>query len=246
MPTDPVTTASANPRLGGGVVASLQDLFAGWRINYGHAGATFCADGLIGEDERAWLRAEPRILFLSKETNDRDGVMAASGYDLCRLLRDSHEFRQNVKTFERTLAAWSLGLQSRRAGRRLSYDQANENAESAAAAFRASAVMNLKKQPGRAQCKVRELISAAERDRFWIEREIEILSPTVVVCCGTFRVVARVLGGFDSVGGAARCHLRNGMLWVDHWHPCALRGAAAKYDRLMDACEAFMGRETAE
>jgi len=115
-----------------------------------------------------------------------------------------------------------------------------------AAAFRASAVMNLKKQPGTAQCKVRELISAAERDRFWIEREIEILSPTVVVCCGTFRVVARVLGGFDSVGGAARCHLRNGMLWVDHWHPCALRGAAAKYDRLMDACEAFMGRETSE
>jgi hypothetical protein len=97
--------------------------------------------------------------------------------------------------------------------------------------------MNLKKLPGGGRCNEASLRSTAIRDAYWIARQIEILAPTLVVCCGTFEIAARALGGMNQVRGIPRAYQRGEVHWIDHWHPSyafAKGGQAASYVRLME------------
>jgi hypothetical protein len=107
----------------------------------------------------------------------------------------------------------------------------------ARAALLASAVMNVKKLAGSHTCNPKTLRDTARQDSYWILQQIRILAPTVIVCCGTFDVASRAFGDFSDVRGTDRCHQRDGVSWIDQWHPSypAKGGPAANYERLMDA-----------
>lgn len=54
--------------------------------------------------------------------------------------------------------------------------------------------MNLNKRGGFENCRDKQLKQYVQKYRAFILREIELLSPEIIVCCGCFNVVAGILG----------------------------------------------------
>jgi hypothetical protein len=191
-------------------------------------------DGPI--DEAQWWNAQVRVLFMSKDCNDSRQVMKPVGYDLCRLLREIDRNSKHSRTFQRELGRWAHAIHQFSVGRTVSYDAISP--QDAAKALLSTAVMNVKKLAGTSNANDAELKAAVARDNLRILKQIEILSPTVVVCCGTFKYLKGGVPDLEKTARATRCFRQNHVYWIDQWHPSfrfAKGGAPAMFSRLMEA-----------
>jgi len=181
----------------------LDALFVRWRKRFGQAAEEFAADGIV--DEPKWTAGDRQILFLMKDTNRLAG-------DLRAYLRESPW---------KPIGIWAYGLQ------KLVVDYVPPLADAYryyGTACRSSAIVNLKKLSGVGRADSQEIEQAAQRDRDFLAREIEIIDPDVIVCCGTFktaRVVFPGLGDAKTVDDYRRCAELDGRTWINYCHPAA-------------------------
>jgi hypothetical protein len=209
----------------------LHLLFNRWRAELASDGCKFVRDGIIG-GEREWQSSNPRILFLAKEPNDRGEILRHCGHDLRRLFRKPAVFSGHRRTFEKNLGRWAYGLHNAMADTRHSFGEADRDQNSYRALLR-SAIINLKKTPGGGQSTELEIRNHTRRSRRLMMEQINLMSPTVVICCGTFRFIHEFVTGFprDAQPGAWRWH--ENILWIAQCHPSARASPYEMYSRLV-------------
>jgi hypothetical protein len=135
----------------------------------------FVADGLPDED--SYLNANPKVLIILKEVNDKNG----GGWDLREFIREEGGRRQTWDN----VARWMHALYHiknlptwEKCYKNISDDFRREN-------LQAIAAMNLKKSPGGATADHNEIWPVITEDGSYIEKQARLYNSDLVFCGGT-------------------------------------------------------------
>ncbi|HET9176864.1 MAG TPA: hypothetical protein VFQ24_00725 [Terriglobia bacterium] len=220
--------------------AELEKLFECWQKSNNELAQGFSPDGIV--DESMYDRAKLRILFVLKEPNGHSDDMRCHARHAERTLRESG--RHRYATW-RNLARWSHGLL-------FDHPQFSEMEKG----FRSSggllsiAIINLKKTRGESKTRPRELSAfvANPINKAMLRQEMEIIDPTVIICCGRQSVGELVK---EIVAPESKWSpLENGLLcfeWrrsaaLSFWHPAARAKTASLYSSLIEGVEQVLPR----
>lgn len=150
------------------ITQTEESLFSEWREKR----TGFVADGVV--DEQVYLSSSPKLLFILKEVNDRDG----GEWDLREFLRKGGR----PQTWN-NITRWVEGIRS------LSIDlpwsgleQVDE--ERRCNALCSIAAINLKKSPGGHTTDVEALATIATDNKVFLNRQFSLYAPDIVICCG--------------------------------------------------------------
>ena len=165
------------------ISSQLNSLMAEWSAAHKERGwKCFISDGAV--DCTAYECAEPRICFFLKEAYSRDNN---TDWNLTEWLADGAMTRMWG-----TVAEWVYGITNTTPDYiphkpRLSHAEKTEQ-------LKAVAVVNVKKSNGAVQSDYEDLLRYATTDHAFLKRELEIISPTVIVC-GNNSSLLRLLFG---------------------------------------------------
>ena len=168
--------------------AELDELFEEWRErheaeNYDGENiskSNFIPDGII--DEASYMQSPKKILFIAKE---------AACLKKGNTIEKNFENAQNDGFWCRRVA---FGDAKAKKGRfspglaLLANAILNENFETPEkdiSALRYVAFMNINKRGGFTSCQTRRLAAYVKKYKDLIDREIKIISPDIIVCCGS-------------------------------------------------------------
>ncbi len=146
-----------------------EQLFARWR----ESRADLVPDGVV--NEQAYLRSDPKVLFVLKEVNDRHGSL--------RDLRDFLKRGGKGPTWN-PIARWITGI------RRLPERTPLQDVEKKIGetfriqALQSIAAMNLKKSPGGGSTEYPRLEAAATEDADLLAEQFLLYDADLVICCG--------------------------------------------------------------
>ena len=177
--------------------AELEKLFDEWRkrhisedySNDKISKNNFIPDGII--DEASYMQSPKKILFIAKEAACLDKKKKTAEENFEAAQNDGFWCRRVVLEGEGG-TRFSSGLAL------LANAILNENFETPEkdiSALRYVAFMNINKRGGFTECKTK-LSDYAKNYKDLIDREIKIISPDIIVCCGIG--VRRCLSGVDS------------------------------------------------
>ncbi len=198
--------------------SEICSLFSDWKSRPHHYNQVFNYDGII--DPKTWFHLKeqnkPRILFVLKEayhTSDFQGTE----YDLADDLRTNGPWG----SVWLRVAEWAYGLmftttEKLQRYKELSSDEANN-------CLRQIAILNLKKSNGKSSSQMDDIGNYAKHDADLIQREIELISPNVIVCGYTFEALNSVL---NSPFNKSKAYCDNwyyrdtrGRIFLDYYHP---------------------------
>lgn len=179
--------------------AELEKLFDEWRkrhisedySNDKISKNNFIPDGII--DEASYMQSPKKILFIAKEAACLDKKKKTAEENFETAQKDGFWCRRVVLGEEKRGTHFSSGLAL------LANAILNENFETPEkdiSALRYVAFMNINKRGGFTECKTKLLRDYAQNYKDLIDREIKIISPDIIVCCGIG--VRRCLSGVDS------------------------------------------------
>ena len=139
----------------------------------------FIPDGII--DEASYMQSPTKILFIAKE--------AACLDNKTKTAEENFEIAQNDGFWCRRVMLGEEGGTRFSSGLALLANAIlNENFETPEkdiSALRYVAFMNINKRGGFTECKTKFLRDYAEIYKDLIDREIKIISPDIIVCCGS-------------------------------------------------------------
>ena len=178
--------------------AELEKLFDEWRkrhisedySNDKISKNNFIPDGII--DEASYMQSPKKILFIAKEAACLDKKKKTAEENFEAAQNDGFWCRRVVLEGEGG-TRFSSGLAL------LANAILNENFETPEkdiSALRYVAFMNINKRGGFTECKTKLLRDYAKKYKDLIDREIKIISPDIIVCCGSD--VRDCLSGVDS------------------------------------------------
>lgn len=144
------------------------DLFKEWiaKQNY----SSFMKDGVI--DENTYFNEKTKVLFVLKEANCPEGKD-----DLKPYLKNP-ELKGNWWKTWNNVARWTIALLENSPYPR------SVSKEYRASILKRIAFLNIKKVGGDNQADSKELNAAAENDFEFIDRQIKMYSPDIIICCG--------------------------------------------------------------
>ncbi len=169
--------------------AELEKLFDEWRkrhisedySNDKISKNNFIPDGII--DEASYMQSPTKILFIAKEAaclDKTEKTTAEENFETAQ--NDGFWCRRVVLGEEKRETSFSSGLAL------LANAILNENFETPEkdiSALRYVAFMNINKRGGFTECKTKLLRDYAQNYKDLIDREIKIISPDIIVCCGS-------------------------------------------------------------
>lgn len=169
--------------------AELEKLFDEWRkrhisedySNDKISKNNFIPDGII--DEASYMQSPKKILFIAKEAaclDKTEKTTAEENFETAQ--NDGFWCRRVVLGEEKRGTSFSSGLAL------LANAILNENFETPEkdiSALRYVAFMNINKRGGFTECKTKLLRDYAQNYKDLIDREIKIISPDIIVCCGS-------------------------------------------------------------
>ncbi len=197
---------------------ALDQLFVEWQGGIG--GDHFVRDGIICKDQ--WDKAEKKVLFILKETNDYKG-------DIAKLIRDKVSKKSRMwrsPTFH-NIGRWEYGLLNHD-GEVPPFETAHGNRKQA---LLSCAFMNIKKTSGGrlASAGVKE---HARKYRDFIQREISIISPDIIVFGGTYYIL-RKHAMPELERQSERVHLYKDIVCINANHPAYPRKRVDAYDQVV-------------
>ena len=180
--------------------AELEKLFDEWRkrhisedySNDKISKNNFIPDGII--DEASYMQSPKKILFIAKEAaclDKTEKTTAEENFEAAQ--KDGFWCRRVVLGEEKRGTHFSSGLAL------LASALLNKNFETPQknlSVLRYVAFMNINKRGGFTECKTKLLRDYAKKYKDLIDREIRIISPDIIVCCGSD--VRDCLSGVDS------------------------------------------------
>lgn len=177
--------------------AELEKLFEEWQERHESENCSsenisksnFIPDGII--DEASYMQSPKKILFIAKEAAClKEGNTIEENFEIAQ--NDGFWCRRVVLGEEKRGTGFSSGLAL------LANAILNENFETPEkdiSALRYVAFMNINKRGGFTECET-DLDTYVEKYEDLIDREIKIISPDIIVCCGMG--VRGCLSGVDS------------------------------------------------
>lgn len=192
------------------------DLFNRWRNSKEEYKTNFAEDGII--DELKWMNSPKKVLIILKETNKIK-------QDLRSLIRD--HWKGSKGYLLQNVGRWVHGIQKTTKdsfpGRLEAHEQRNE-------ALLSSAIINLKKSSGKSGSDMKQLRKYALEDANFIKEEFDLISPDIIICGYTFRILIEVLGinplSFDK---GDRVYTLDNKIFINYWHPAAHYPADMSY-----------------
>ncbi len=182
--------------------------------------------------ENLWKESAVRILFLLKEPNGKEG----EDYK-------EWDWAKGSEIFGNTLAYWLEGIMKCSADYFPQY--ADLSTRKDILQKFPLAIMNLKKVAGDSSASWEEIWHYAEQDADFLKRQIQILNPNVIVCCGSndcgdnYRKVISIAEEilfpekhFDKVN--LWCHFckESNLLLIDSYHPSYPISYVDKMDKM--------------
>lgn len=192
--------------------AELEKLFDEWRkrhisedySNDKISKNNFIPDGII--DEASYMQSPKKILFIAKEAACLDKKKKTA--------EENFEAAQNDGFWCRRVVLGGEGGTHFSSGLALLANAIlNENFETPEkdiSALRYVAFMNINKRGGFTECKTKLLRGYAKNYKDLIDREIKIISPDIIVCCG--------IGVRDCLSGVDSC---KSLPVLEVYHPSA-------------------------
>ena len=179
--------------------AELEKLFDEWRkrhisedySNDKISKNNFIPDGII--DEASYMQSPKKILFIAKEAACLDKTEKTTAEENFEAAQKDGFWCRRVVLEGEGGTRFSSGLAL------LANAILNENFETPEkdiSALRYVAFMNINKRGGFTSCQTRRLAAYAKKYKDLIDREIKIISPDIIVCCGMG--VRGCLSGVDS------------------------------------------------
>lgn len=179
--------------------AELEKLFDEWRkrhisedySNDKISKNNFIPDGII--DEASYMQSPKKILFIAKEAACLDKTEKTTAEENFEAAQKDGFWCRRVVLEEEGGTRFSSGLAL------LANAILNENFETPEkdiSALRYVAFMNINKRGGFTECETELLRDYAQNYKDLIDREIKIISPDIIVCCGIG--VRRCLSGVDA------------------------------------------------
>lgn len=187
-------------------VYDIDELFRLWkaaRPNYTH----FCNDGVLVD--ALWIAQQPKIAFILKEAND--GFHEIRGR--------CHGPNGTSKVFWRNLSMWSFTAKQLLSGASVTIEEAMAHKEEPVGHI---AYINIKKKgEWRSLSDHKDIQSFADDDWVFLERQIGLIGPDVIFCCGTYRYIAHHLLAKDDGHGIYHWQ---GKIVIDFCHPSCRKG----------------------
>ena len=193
--------------------AELEKLFDEWRkrhisedySNDKISKNNFIPDGII--DEASYIQSPKKILFIAKEAACLDKTEKTTAEENFEAAQKDGFWCRRVVLGEEGGTSFSSGLAL------LANAILNENFETPEkdiSALRYVAFMNINKRGGFTSCQTRRLAAYAKKYKDLIDREIKIISPDIIVCCG--------MGVRDCLSGVDAC---KSLPVLEVYHPSA-------------------------
>lgn len=179
----------------------------------------YIRDGPVTE---AYWKSSPKLLWILKEANAPD----TGGWSLCDFLANRERSPNWIRTYGK-VAEVSFGVLN---GRKL-------RAGEAQAVLRQIAVINLNKSPGgRASVAPRELERRAGKFRGAVLRQIEALSPDVVIGGNTLSLLPELkLDDPIKISKSLWAYPAQSRLYLDAYHPACRMENSKYYDEILGA-----------
>lgn len=180
----------------------------------------FCHDGILSSDpDGDYFSGEcgPRVLYLLKESYG--GFTDIRGQDY-----SSRSFSRSH--FWKMLGMWTCVLDSLAEG--ASPDLADFDDEHNDDGYGLANVsyVNIKKEGGRSSSSWSDIMRYARKDRDFLNEQIDLCDPQVIVCCGTYRVYSGIICDGDIPCGSQSepvFDAYNERIIID-WHHPSFRG----------------------
>lgn len=158
---------------------------------------SFCHDGIINSDSEGYFESDVRILFLLKDSWDdfywvRGGDFTSRGGSC----------KPKSWKFWRMLGMWTSVIDSLAIGDEPDIDDFYEDHNDGGYSLANVAYVNIKKELGCSSVDYSVLRGFARRDRDYLNEQIDLCDPNVIVCCGTYDIYARYICDGDIPNGS--------------------------------------------
>jgi len=205
----------------------MTDLWERWEAHYDALGITGrpCRDGIV--DERVFAEQTQRVLFVMKDTNQADGI------DLCKFLREGPRYQM-----WHTTARWAAGILDGFPPFEKVDDWSVMNE-----ALSKVAVINLKKTTGGPAADLAVVSAYAHQDRNLLVEQIDSISPTIIMACGTIIPLVWLLDLTvvpEQIGASPIADVAPNA-WVIPWRHPARANNSRTYDRLKELMGPVLG-----
>lgn len=198
----------------------------------------FSPDGII--DEESYLNSDPKLLFLLKEVNTKEGKKL----DLKDFIRNGGR-RQTWDN----IARWVYGIRNIHKNLEWNDIEKIKTIEQRKEILKSICVINLKKSPGIHTTNNSQLWEVAEEDKYYLNRQFKIYfdnidsRPNLIIACGsitssTFNELVSIPDKRDWIitsRGIWYCEFEKGRYFIEFAHPEARVQDCLLFYGLIDA-----------
>ncbi len=169
-------------------------LFDMWNKRHNHRDGIFISDGVVNED--VWKSQQVKILFLLKEAYGGDCDWSLTEW-FTKLLIEDKPFPR----IWRRIVEWIYALKNTESEKTAVYSPRiyEKNRD----LINCISVVNIKKSHGQKQSDYEEILAYAKADAEFIKKQLELISPDVIICGSTFYALNDVYGG--KISGGKKC-----------------------------------------
>ena len=137
-------------------------------------------DGIV--DETEYLSAKIKIVYLMKEVN------GGNAWDLREFLRGKTICSMPWDT----VARWTEGILCPEGEKTWKDHWTQRNEERREIMLKKTGVVNLKKTSGGGSSDMKVIYEAAKENQDFLQRQMELYKPQIIICCGTARIFADI------------------------------------------------------
>lgn len=210
------------------------------------AGKMRVYDGIVDEDTFAVQRH--KTLFLLKDANKPNGYdISGAVHDFEEGIGDGYAYRDLLNTANstvredtkytrlgtmwRVICMWARIVEDEGFGLTDCFDDKGYHVDDMRGYLKNIAIVNIKKTAGESSCPTTELEKAVNGYFCLIQQQIECISPSLIVCCGTFEVVRDYLKNkATDIQDYGDYFIYNGRGYLKAPHPANRRSYQTNFD----------------
>ena len=196
----------------------LKVLFGEWQNE--HSFDIFCSDGIV--DEENFGKDIPEVVFLLKDAN----VTSDEDSDVCANLLATAKGEKDFLKMWKVLCMWAKIMENPDIRFEDCCTDKGDINDEIRAYLSQIAVVNLSKEHGKDVNNQDELnaklVSSVKKYYDFTRREIRVINPSIVVCCGTYYQIKDEYGVYDNVTPSGVRYFRgDGTIYLEMCHPAA-------------------------
>lgn len=205
----------------------------------------FSHDGVLSSNPDDYFEADVRIMFLLKEAPA--GLYASTSKIDAGMIRGidaTSKSKGNSPNFWKLLGMWTYVIDAVSCGVEPDLSDFYGFHNKGGYPLSNVAYVNLKKGNGRSYSTWSDLKRYAGNDRDFLNEQIEMLDPDVIVCCGTYRVYAELVCDGEIPPGSQNVPVRNidnGRIVIDWPHPSRRCSPDSDFFEFKERCKKERG-----